>query len=470
MLPLDKLAPFLPNDLQHPLALGPGIELTGSDSSPWVVAEDLETLETRAHDAVVWRVEAVDAQGIHRLREVLQPTARLLAAVQGQPKGAEGVEGQQGLLAAGGESLLRATIRHLSENGFAIQRQRTLDLGDGRPPWNLLLCRPDDFLLRAYEKGDEAAILDLFPHCFFVSRSLAHWNWKYRDNPWGRNHISLALAPDSGALAAHYAGYPMPFYFRPPGEKGRRLLALQMGDTMTHPEHRGVGRGPGGLLARTVRHFFSLHRGDRFGFFYGFNTGPIQRFCNWFIGGSRVEPVCFRSRGVEMPRDIPGGYRVERVTAVGGAWDRLFRRVAPHYGFLAERSARYLTWRYLQCPDPGFVVLAVRRWGRLVGWGVFRRRESCLLWGDALFRPRHRQAAATLLAAALELPEHRGVETVEAWFPERPQWWHETLEILGFENQPHPDALSLMALPDTETRAVDHLQDLYYTLGDSDLF
>ena len=170
------------------------------------------------------------------------------------------------------------------------------------------------------------------------------------------------------------------------------------------------------------------------------------------------------------PEGSARGYRVERVERTDGAWDRFFRRVAPAYGFLARRDAEYLDWRYLRCPDTRYVLLAARRWGRLVGWSVFRRRGDDALWGDALFDPRHARAAEPILAAALAEPELAGATRMAAWFPERPRWWSGRLAGLGLAARPEPQQLGMVALADAEPEALARLGELYYTMGDGDLF
>ncbi|MEM7355652.1 MAG: hypothetical protein AAF657_32860, partial [Acidobacteriota bacterium] len=177
---------------------------------------------------------------------------------------------------------------------------------------------------------------------------------------------------------------------------------------------------------------------------------------------------------------LGGGYRIRRVESVGPSWDRFFRRVAPSYGFLVRRDAEYVDWRYLQCPDKQcpddqdldqrFVLLAAYRWRRLVGWSVFSRRQDRLVWGDALFDPRHARAAQAVLASALVQPELEGAEQIAGWFPEQPVWWHEELLRLGFVDRPEPEGLGMVALPDTEPEAFADLARLYYTMGDGDLF
>lgn len=372
------------------------------------------------------------------------------------------------------DAISRLLVHRLSEAGFVILKELpSEDLGAKNGA--VVLARRDDYLIRPYREGDETAIARLFTSSFHVERGDQHWQWKYHQSPYGNRYMSLAFSAD-GELASHYAGFPVPFWC-----DGRSFLGLQMGDTMTGPRFRSVGRGVSSLLARAVRHFFAHYRRGPFEFFYGFNTGGIQRFCQWFIGGSQVEAVRYLVRSAEPPPPVRG-YRVERITEPGKDLDRFFQRVAPRYGFLVKRDAEYLHWRYLSCPDgEPYVLLAARRWGRLIGWGVFRRREDRLIWGDALLDPRHADAAGAILTAALEtdtlktdtlktdaLAASSDIVRVEGWFSDRPDWWSAELRRLGFGQQPQPDKLGFMILPDREKEPP--LGRLYYTMGDGDLF
>jgi len=413
--------------------------------------------------AILWSVAGAaadldaNAARIHRLLAGDGLLAAIVPAAAGPPL--------RGSLPSKEQRLPRRVLRALSEAGFAVRGERLLCGPDGDVL--AISAARDEFRVRSFVDGDEEAILRLFPTCFHVERGLDHWRWKYQDNPYGEPRISMAFSP-AGELASHYASYPTPFW-----RDGRRLLALQMGDTMTAPRFRDVGRGNAGLLPRTVRHFFARHRDGRFAFFYGFNTGPIQRFCVRFIGGSKIAPVGCWTRDLDpagAPPWTPGRYRVERVRSVGGTFDRFFARVAPHYGFLVHRDARWVDWRYLRCPDADYVVLAASRWGRLAGWSVFRRRDDRLVWGDALFHPRHAGAAESLLAAAVRRPELAGARRIEAWFSPRPAWWSGRLPGLGFTAGTQPDGLGMVALEDGDDDAITHLGELYYTMGDGDLF
>jgi hypothetical protein len=320
--------------------------------------------------------------------------------------------------------------------------------------------------IRAYRPGDETAILDLFARSFHVPRTLAHWEWKYRFDPYGREHISLAF--DSERLVGHYAGYCVPFRVF-----GRDVVAHQIGDTMTDPSVRHVGRGPTGILGRTALHFYETFCEGRVAFNYGFNVANIQKFSMRFLRSDRVLPIVYRVRSAPLPRIAPAsrwirGYQMELVRATTAEYDELFERVAGDYRFLIRRDAAYLRWRYLQCPDIPYLVVAIRKWRRLVGWIAYRIRENRFSWGDALFDPRHPDAVGVALRHVVA---GHPVDLVEGWFPARPAWFHGALLDLGFEERPEPQGLSLMCVPFLMPDATDRMREsLYYTMGDGDLF
>lgn len=325
---------------------------------------------------------------------------------------------------------------------------------------------PGGLIIRAYRDGDERAILGLFNRYFpHAPRSLEHFRWKYRQDPFGTERISLAFA--GAQLVGHYAGYGVPFRAR-----GRELLAHQIGDTMTEQSVRHLGRGPSSVLGRTALHFYEHFCEGRVAFNYGFNVANIQKFSLRFLRSDRVEPVTYRVAELLPPirraERWLRGYSLQLVREAGPELDELFERVQGAYRFCITRNAAYVRWRYLERPDVPYLVIAVRKWRRLVGWIACRVSDGRFLWGDALFDPDFPDAVEVALRHVV--PSHP-VTSVEGWFPERPRWFADTLVSLGFETRPQPDDLSLMCVPFTWVEATSRMrEELYYTWGDSDLF
>lgn len=329
----------------------------------------------------------------------------------------------------------------------------------------------DGFTVRAFREGDEAAILDLFARSFpHAPRTLEHFEWKYRRNPFGNGHISLTFDA-GGRLVGHYAGYVVPFH-----RNGTDLLAHQIGDTMTDVGVRHIGRGPTGILGRTALHFYDTFCDGKIAFNYGFNVANIQKFSLRFLRSDRVAPVSYRIRDLRAdPLTPPSrlqrwtrGYSLEHVQETTPEWDALFERVAGAYGFLVRRNAEYVRWRYLECPGDPYVVVAIRKWRRLVGWAALRVREGGLMWGDALFDPRFADAPEMLLR---HVASQHDVDRIEGWFPQRPAWFEAILRDLRFESRPEPQDLSVMCVPFVLAEASASVgNELYYTWSDSDLF
>lgn len=326
------------------------------------------------------------------------------------------------------------------------------------------------FTIRRYQRGDETAILDLFSRSFHAERPIEHWRWKYEEDPYGAERISLGF-DDRNALVAHYAGYPVHFRIA-----GADVLAHQIGDTMTDPSIRHIGRGPTSILGRTALHFYENFCDGQVAFNFGFNVANIQKFSLRFLRSTRVEDVAYRFRDLRsdpMTRltrleRYARGVSLELVTETSSEWDEFFERVGRHYGFLIHRDARYVTWRYLSRPDVRYVVIAMRVWRRLAGWLVFRLRENRMTIGDVLIDPEH---AGVLDVALRHLGPLYPAEAIEMWCPARPQWMHALLTSLRLHLAPEPQNLGVMCVPFVDADAPSRMaSSLYYTMGDGDLF
>ena len=335
----------------------------------------------------------------------------------------------------------------------------------------------DDFEIRTYKEGDEQAILRMFNFVFHQNRGLAHWYWKYRDHPWGRGAMSLAFAGD-GTLAAHFGGYPIRLHLSLPHEQRRIMPSMLLGDKMSHPAFRHAGLRKKGVLARTFFHFRDMY-GHDLPFGIGFATGHSLRLGRLLFGYMDVEEVPYKvlqlsdftfSRWLVL-RARFRGIRVVEVKDVDENWTELFHRLSSYYLCLTVRDATYLRWRYVHRPDKEYMILALCHGSDLVGWGVFSREEDGLKWVDALLDPAYTHYTCLLIDAARKQMSAHSSEYMTCWFPERPEWWGDTLHHLGFIRQPEPNAIHLSGPEFSFAQGEDMLRRFfYYTMGDSDLY
>lgn len=337
--------------------------------------------------------------------------------------------------------------------------------------YEIFVAKKDDFFIKHYKAGDEFTILPMFNSVFNVNRTLEHWHWKFRDNPYGSFKVSEAFSRE-GALVAHYAGYPVPFYSE--GDNPDTFISCQIGDTMTSPAVRNIGLGKTGLLARMANHFYSRFCEGEVPFIYGFNTGHIKKLGIRYLGYQYIDPVTFWVREISKAelqyKALPEGYTIAENFSVNTDWDDFFNSVRSSYRFLVRRDASYLKWRYLDCPDRVHRVFSVSKNGCLIGWSVFKKKENRIVWGDALFDKEYPEAVLYLLSrvATQDFP---GAEIIEGWFSPNPDWWAGILSNLGFRITREPDDLTPGFVIFQDNSLQLKLRNyLHYTMGDSDLF
>jgi hypothetical protein len=372
----------------------------------------------------------------------------------------------------------KSVLTALYENGFRIKKVEKIVHHQKKRNCSMVVARKDKVFLRVYENGDELNILPMFREVFQNRRTMAHWQWKFRDNPFANHKVALAVTKD-GFLVAHFCGYAVPFYSSVSSQK--EFLSFQGADTMTHPEFRRLGLGSTSVLTRVTTYFFNKFCVDNMPFMYGYNTGNIKKFGERFLGYRYMSPIPYHVLDLKRvdgsswiakwgPRKCIPFLTVKRVTRMEADFDRLFKRASRDYGMLVKKDATYLKWRYLDCPDQVHQLFSIRFFGKLVGWCVFSLRGRVLIWGDALFEKKYVWCIKMMFDPLLK-KHFQKVQRIEGWFSRKPEWWTKALKKAGFVETADPNNLAagiiffdtVLSLPFVD-------QNLYYTMGDSDLF
>lgn len=224
----------------------------------------------------------------------------------------------------------------------------------------------DQYRVRPFEPGDTEGILDLFEAVWGERRSEAWFEWKYRSNPYVDHVPVMVVVDDRGNLVG-----ARPLFVVPLGIAGERVLALQPGDTMVHPDHRRRG-----LFTRMTERTIDRYRDHEAALFFNFpnsksrpgymklgwrTVGPvstyyrIQQPSTWLetdgLLGRAIEPVAdaaaaVGTRIVDATAPSGGGSTIRRhdtipTTLLASLYDR-----APPSGIHAVRDDDYVRWRY----------------------------------------------------------------------------------------------------------------------------
>ncbi|PWB47473.1 MAG: hypothetical protein C3F12_05765 [Candidatus Methylomirabilota bacterium] len=326
--------------------------------------------------------------------------------------------------------------------------------------------------IRPYRSGDEGRILSLFQDVFSVDRTLEHWRWKFQANPAGSDYIRLAEAP-SGELVGQYAALPVRVSWG-----ATTQIFTQIIDVMVDRRFRLGLKRPGLFAALANAYITDYLVSGKVAVGYGFPTPEAMRVGERVAGYVPLHPVV---RLVLELNDHRGGplpwrasrFRVEPVDRFGEDVDRLWTQVGPSVGVATVRDAGYLNWRYADCPDVRYILLAARRrfGGSLAGIAVLRlgiADQSIAFLVDWLVPDGALPVAQALLAYCETAAREAGMTQLQAWF--RPSGWPTQLLLeRGYRSE--PTLYHLVALTKTPEISLERVNaQWYYTMGDSDIY
>jgi len=241
--------------------------------------------------------------------------------------------------------------------------------------------------LERYRDGDEEAILALFRTVFGKARSLEHWRWQFKANPYGGPFVSMARREGDGLVVGSYSVMPVMLNLM-----GRPVLACQSVDTAVHPDHRGQR-----LFETTASDCYAWCASAGLKAVVGFpnaNSYPgFMRTLGWrriafpdqHVLRLGIGAALARRTGIPvLPSLADAAYRMKRRVGLGSRRALLRRlagadltlrvhdRVPTTYDALWDacrslevlsvwKDTKYFAWRYDQNPDRRFVYFAMTR-------------------------------------------------------------------------------------------------------------
>lgn len=248
--------------------------------------------------------------------------------------------------------------------------------------------------LERYRDGDEVEILALFKTVFGKSRSLEHWTWQFKQNPYGGPFVSLARREGDGAVVGSYSVMPVQL-----NVMGRPVLACQSVDTAVHPDHRGQR-----IFDRTASDCYAWCQSSGVAAVFGFpNASSYPGFVR-VLGWKRilfptkhlfrlgVRAALRRALGVPLlPEVFDALFRIGRrlqldsrcavsrrlapaefhtAATVPAGYEGLWNACRSYEILSIWKDAAYMAWRYDRNPDQRFVYLYLSRGGEVPALAV----------------------------------------------------------------------------------------------------
>ena len=268
-----------------------------------------------------------------------------------------------------------------------------------------------------YRSDDRRAVEALYRRVFghdAAEASRLRWEWQYRRNPNNpEREPEIWIAREGPAIIGQYA--TMPVQVSVGGKQVRGSWGM---DVMVAPERqrqglgevlfrmwdRNVGASLGlGLSESSYRLFQKLRWPD---------VGPVPclvkpltrrafRRPNW------PQPVNQLVSAVTLPivkivaRTRPLRAEVRLIQRFDDSFTTLWESLASRFDFAVRRDAAYLNWKYVSAPHVRYLVAALRRDDRNIGYAVYRHlhepRGRVTLLVDFLADPDDPEGFSTLL-------------------------------------------------------------------------
>jgi len=319
------------------------------------------------------------------------------------------------------------------------------------------LKNSEKYIIRNYEKGDEHEITSLFREVFGKEMTLDQWNWKYVVPGKGRIY-SKVVEDMSRKVIGHAGAVPL---------RGKlwdkSIPFFQIADVMVHPRARGF-LGRESVFGKMIKMLFE-DLGSEFPaiFCYGF---PGRRP---YILGERIGVYDTIEHGVDClkslsPFKTPFFRRTFRMRSVEWNDERLnqlWRSASQELHLSVIRDRDYLLWRYADNPYFAYELLGFFYSEKLMGWAVVREAEEEVFVIDLLMEEGH---FGRLLRTLEKLFLSRGRKKIRLWLPEV---WRKKLKGYALQETEAVVTNMVWRLP-LETASVK--RNLYYTMGDADIF
>jgi hypothetical protein len=288
-------------------------------------------------------------------------------------------------------------------------------------------------VVRAYEDGDEYALVRLLDGVFGQQAGVEHWRWKLRH--WPSEAANVWLATLNGEAVFHYGGIPLKF-----SSGVSTVTAMISVDAMTAPKFRRRG-----LLTQGAARAFAEWRARGVAFTLGL---PNERWgsrtaaagwrrlfpLQWLVRPLRPEVFAARRLGMPwlrrvnvlsrlwsrwMDSRLQGDPEIDlrAVTKAGADVDRVWER-CKSAEFSVVRDSAWVQWRFLSSPTRKYDVVLACRNGTPVGYRalhIAKTEDKASAFLAELVAPADDEAARdTLLANAIASAHDGGADILAA--------------------------------------------------------
>lgn len=323
------------------------------------------------------------------------------------------------------------------------------------------------FIFRPYRNSDEDKVLAMWELAFGQTADKEIWRWKFHDCPFGRQTM-LCLNKD-GAPVSMYAGIPYPANWN-----GRDIYMTHMLDNMSHPEYRQFAIGKKSLYVYNVEYYFYAYRNQPTLFYlYGFPGLKHFKLGNIFLNYSFIkEGVQYMAADPHQIKNIhkPSANECEEIFKPIPQLDELWSDSVSHFPFSTKRNVAFIKWRYFDHPRNKYTIYISKYPNNKPAlYVVVKYDDQTATIVDLLSKPANPYLGKTLFRIREDCI-NKNINTLRVWLP-KTHFLSKCFFDMGFipSNEPLGIFPAGQCFTDKLTQCYTN-QNIYYTMGDGDLF
>ncbi len=313
---------------------------------------------------------------------------------------------------------------------------------------------------RAFQDGDEPAVLELFDLEYQRGSRAVEWFWAFRANPVGRTDLLLAF--DGDRLVGELGAVPLRMT-----SGGTGLAATRLQNLVIHPDARGRG-----VFLESSRRLDEHLRTVGVDLVLGF---PNDRSFPAFRGPLGYVHVTDLPTWTLRARDLSAGTDPEVEVRLGPSRDLDDQDAAwlqrhSGNGLATLRDPAYMRWRYHPSSGKSYGFVRALRKGDTVGLAVFKVFDpeasvDLLEWAV----PGDPSAGVAMLDALARSVGNRAQALFCMWIqPLRPD--REALVAVGFAPTSRTTHLIARGLSDRAPACLADPDAWHLSMGDSDVY
>jgi hypothetical protein len=315
--------------------------------------------------------------------------------------------------------------------------------------------------IRDYKTGDDAAILGLFKASFKKELLYEYWKWRFPDNL--ERKIMIKLMWEGDQLVGHYAVSPVKM-----NVDGEVVLTALSMTTMTHPDFGGRGiftdlaealYNDEGEKSNLKAVWGFPNSNSHYGFIKNLKWLNLEQVPTFSVLTDKIKKAGTSNIGI--------------VSGFNSGHVKTQQKLLSNYHVKAERSAEYLTWRYLKNPINKYAVFELKQ-GEELYYAVtklfpsFTAKDQFEIDILELMFPADHNVLLDLMNAIKEHYGNHRLLQINTWVPLNDEK-HLPLEKIGFINT-LPITYSGIRILDKKYNRLAESNRWFYSMGDSDIY